>query len=165
MFDRLFLFLDYVVDLHFNLTDFRRNFHARQPLTRSGLIDNVDCLVGQKTVGNIPLREFHRFLDGLLGIGHLMMVLVSVSQSHKNLHRFLGSGRIDHNGLEPPGQSPVFFNIFAVFIQRRCAHALNFPAGKRWFEYIGSVQAAFGAAGAHYCVQFVDKNDDIVVFL
>ena len=65
-----------------------------------------------------------------------------------------------HNRLETALQSGVFFNIFAVFIQRRCADTMQLTARQHRFEQIARVHAAFGLARADDGMKLIDEQNN-----
>ena len=70
-----------------------------------------------------------------------MMRLVSVFQPAKNRQRVLDARLGDRNRLEPSFERRVFFDIFAVLVERRRADALHFAARKRRFQEVCGVGA------------------------
>jgi hypothetical protein len=67
--------------------------------------------------------------------------------------------------LEAPLQRRVLFNVFAVFIERRRANAVQFSARQHRLQQIASVHRSFGFARADHGVQLVDEEDDLAVGL
>ena len=63
--------------------------------------------------------------------------------------------------LEPSGQCGVFFDMFAVFIQRGRADAMQFAACQSGFEQVGGIHCPFALARAHQRVHFIDEQDDV----
>src|ERR1017187_7159016 len=89
------------------------------------------------------------------------MDLVAFFQSAQN-----GDGVFDvrfayENNLESPFQGGVFFDVFAIFVQRGGADSAQFAAGQRRLQHVGSVNRAFGSARAYQRVQFVNEQDDL----
>ena len=70
--------------------------------------------------------------------------------------------RIDGDRLESPGQGRVFFDVLAIFIERRGADALNLAAREGGLEHVAGVDGALGAAGADQRVQFVDEENHVL---
>ena len=70
---------------------------------------------------------------------------------------------MDNDFLKSSLQGGIFFNMLAVFVERRCADALDFTAGQRRFEDVGSVDRAFGCAGSDNRMQLVDEEQNISV--
>ena len=55
----------------------------------------------------------------------------------------------------------VFFDVLAVFIQRRGTDTVQFPASECWFEQVRCVTTAFGRAGSNDGVKFVNEEYDL----
>ena len=50
----------------------------------SGFVHQIDCLVGKKTIGNIPLGQFHGSNDSIVFDTYFMMVFISLFQTTQN---------------------------------------------------------------------------------
>ena len=77
---------------------------------------------------------------------------------------FLG-GRLYHHFLKTTFQSPVFFDMLAVFIEGSSTDTLYFAASQCRFEHVGGIQRTGSASGSHDGMYFVNKQDDIGGFL
>ena len=143
------------------LLDVGRGGEAVQPHARGGLVHQVDGLVRQKAVADIPVGQADGGLKRLVGDFYLVMRLVAVAQALENGQRLFGRGLAYLDRLEAALQRGVLFNVLAVFVQRGCADALKLAAGEGGFEDVGGVQAAFGLARAHQRVEFINKEDDV----
>ena len=132
-----------------------------QPDARGGLIHEVDGLVRQKAIADIPVGQADGGLKRLVGDLHLVMRLVAVAQALENGQGLLGGGLAHLDGLEAALERGVLFNVLAVFVQGSRADALQLAAGESGLEDVGGVQAAFGLAGAHQRVEFINKEDDV----
>ena len=79
----------------------------------AGLVDEVNGFVGQKAVGDIFCRCSDRFLYGLSGISHVMVVLIPLLQSLQDLDGLVDRRFFDVYLLEAPqdtlgrGQPPL----------------------------------------------------------
>ena len=147
-------------NLAFKPVDFRRHriqFHAQ---ARRRLVHKVHRLVRQKTVGDVAMRQGGgRHERGVLN-AHAVVHFVAFLQTPQNRDGRLHARLRDVNGLEPPFQRRVFFDVLAIFIERRRADATEFAARQLRFEHVRRVGRAFGRAGADQSVQFVDKQND-----
>ena len=76
---RLLLFAE-SLEPSFHLLDRFRGLHRLEPRPGRRLVDQVDGFVGQKPVGDIACREFHRGLERLVGDSDLMVRLIAVTQ-------------------------------------------------------------------------------------
>ena len=92
------------------------------------LIDEVNRLVGQESVGNIAVREGRRGDEGRIADAHAVMHLVAILQSAQDgdgvLHRRLA----DHDGLEATLKCRVLLDVLAVLVQCRSTDAAQFAA-------------------------------------
>ncbi|MNW59438.1 hypothetical protein D3C74_373540 [compost metagenome] len=89
------------------------------------------------------------------------MGFITVTQSVKDLHRFLRRRLIHRNRLETALQSCVFFNIFAVFVQSSGTNALQLTTGKSRLQDVGGVDRAFRTACTDQGVQLINEQHDI----
>ena len=92
------------------------------------LIDEVNRLVGQESIGNIAVRERRRGDEGRVADAHAVMHLVAILQSAQDgdgvLHRRLA----DHDGLEAALKCRVLLDVLAVLVQCRSTDAAQFAA-------------------------------------
>ena len=65
-----------------------------------------------------------------------------------------------HHRLETPFQRRVFFDVLAIFIQRRRADAAQFAARQLRLHHVRRVRRAFRRARADERVQFVNEQND-----
>ncbi len=90
-----------------------------------------------------------------------MMHFVLFFQPTQNGNRIFHARFTDQYFLETPLQSRIFFDILAVFIQRRRADAMQLTACQRRFEHIACVHCAFGLARADHSMNFIDKQNNL----
>ena len=127
----------------------------------AGLIQQVDGLVRQIAVGDVPLAHGHRQPAHLRGDGHLVVRLIVGRDPLHNLHTVLNGGLLHHYGLEAPLQGGVLFDVLAVLVEGGGADHLKFSPAQGGLEDIGCVHGALGVAGAHDIVHLVDDQNDI----
>ena len=130
-----------------------------------GLIDQVDSLVGQETVGDVAVRKLGRSHDSRVGDLYAMVHFVLLLQASQDGNRCLHRRLAHEDFLEASLKRSVFLDVFAVFVQRRCAHAMQLSACERRLEHIACVHRAFGLAGTDHGVQFVDEHDGLALVL
>ena len=128
---------------------------------RARLVDEVDGLVGEETVGDVALGERHGHAAHLVGDLHAVEVLVILADALEDLHAVAERGLGDGHGLEAALKRGVLFNVLAVFVERRRADDLNLAAGERGLENVCGVHAALGVARADEIVHLVDDEDDV----
>ena len=69
----------------------------------------------------------------------------------------------DEYGLEPPLERGVFLDIFAIFVERSRADAVQLTAREGGLQEIARVHRAFGFSRADQLVHFVDEEDDMAL--
>ena len=124
----------------------------------TGLVDKVDCLIGQKTVCNIPVRKGSGGNECAVVYTDAVIDFVALLEASEYRYCVLDGGFVDHNGLETALKSGVLFNIFAVFVERSCADAVQLAPCKHGLQKVTCVHAALGLACADYCVQLIDEE-------
>ena len=129
---------------------------------RSGLVHDIDGLVGEVAVGDVASGEVHAGLQRLLGVVHLVVALVVGGDVAQDLERLLGRRGFDHHLLETAFQRRVAFDVLAVLVERRRADGLQFAACQGRFEDVGRVEAALRGARADDGVDLVDEDDRIL---
>ena len=132
-----------------------------QPDPAGCLVDEVDGLVRQVAVGDVADGQIDGGLHRVIRDGHLVMLLVPVTDAEQDLHGLLERGLLDHDRLESPLQGSVTLDVLAVLVEGRGADALEFPAGQRRLEDVRGVDGAFRGAGADERVQLVDEQDRV----
>src|ERR1035438_8372932 len=110
---------------------------------RPRLVDQIDRLVWKETIGNIAVRMRHREVDGIVGVGDGVKLLVALFDPKKNLDRIGLVGRWNFYGLKAAFERPIFFDRLAIFGRRGCADALNLAARQSRLQNIGSIERAF----------------------
>ena len=137
-----------------------------QPDPGAGLVDEVDGLVRQEPVGDVPVGQLDRRDQRLVGVADLVMRLVPVAQPAQDGDRVV-RGRLGHQDrLEPPGQRGVLLDVLAVLIQRGRADDVQLAAGQRGLEHVARVHPALAAGPrADQGVQLVDEDDQLVTVL
>ena len=130
---------------------------GRQPYACRALVQEVDRLVRQEPVGQIPARELHRSVDGPVGDADAVVALKPRPQPQQNLPRLLAAGLFHLHRTETPLQRRVLFDILSVLCQRRRADHLQLSPAERRLEQICRVDGALCAAGAYNGVHFIDK--------
>ena len=130
----------------------------RQPAGR--LVDQVDRLVGQEPVGDVPRRELGRGDEGRVLDLDLVVDLVALLQAAEDRDRVLDRRLADEDRLEPPLQRGVLLDVLAILVERRGADAAELAASEGRLEQVGGVHRALGLARADDQVKLVDEEDD-----
>ena len=161
VFDRLLLVAAGLLDLVLELPVDGRGGHVLDPHARGGLVDEVDRLVGQLAVGDVPVGELAGGRKRLVGDLDAVVLLVAVAQPLEDLDRLLDRGLVDPDLLEAALQGAVALEVLAVLVERGGADRLQLPAGQGRLEDRGGVDRALGGAGADEVVDLVDEQDDV----
>ncbi len=161
--DRLVLVPDQLLDLALHRAHVRALRPGTEPDPRARLVDQVDRLVRQPPVGEVPVRQLHGGDQRLVGVADLVVGLVPVPQPAQDLDRVLGRRLRHQDRLEAAGQRRVLLDP-AELLQRGRAHDVQLAPGQRGLEDVPGVQRAALAAGAraHDGVQLVDEHDQPV---
>ncbi len=160
--DRRFFLDANVLDFLFDFLHVRRARHRVDARARASFIHDINRFVRKETPRDIALGKFHRGFERFVSQLCLVVRFVFRPQSFENQNCFFNRGRVDFHRLETALQGCVLFNIFAVFVQRRGADALQFAAAQGRLDDVRGVHRAFGRTGSDNRVQFVDKQDDIL---
>ena len=110
----------------------------RQPA--GGFVDQVDGLVGQEAIGDVAVRQLGRGDEGrIFDLARLVMRFVARLQAAEDGDRVVDRRLADEDRLEAAFQGGVFFDVLAIFVERRRADAAEFAAGERRLEQVGGV--------------------------
>ena len=159
--DRVFLVLADLLDLLLELAVARRRAHRLDAHARAGLVDQVDRLVGEVAVLDVPVGEHGRGLQRLVGDLAAVVRLVAVAETAEDLHRLVDRRLLDAHLLEAPLERRVALEVLAVLVERRRADRLELAARQRRLEDRGGVDRALGGARADEVVELVDEQDDV----
>ncbi len=126
-----------------------------------GLVNQVDGFVGQKTVGDVAMRQRGRRHNGRVLDADAVMNFVFLAQTAQDGDGVLHVGLADINNLEAALQRGIFLDVLAIFVQRGRANGAQLAARQGGLQHVGSVNRAFRRARAHQRVQLVDEQDDL----
>ena len=125
------------------------------------LINEVDGLVGQIPVGDVPLAHHHRLAADIRADGDMVEGLIIGGDALENLHRVVDGGLLHDDGLEAALQGGILLNVLAVLGEGGGADHLDLPPAQGGLEDIGGVHGALRVPRAHNGVDLVDDKDDI----
>ena len=128
-----------------------------------GLVDQVDGLVGQETVGDVAVGEGGGGDDGGVLDADLVVRLVALAQAAQDVDGVFDVGLANVDDLEAALERGVLLDILAVLVERGCADAAQTSASEGGLEHVACVHGAFGRARSDQGVQFVDEEDDLAV--
>ena len=131
------------------------------PDPAGGLVHQVDRLVGEEAVGDVAVAERRRRDDRGIGDAHAVVKLVFLLEAAQDRDRVRDRRLADEHRLEAPFERGVLLDIFAIFVERSRADAVQLAARQRRLQKIAGVHRAFGFAGADQRVHFVDEQDDL----
>ena len=126
----------------------------------AGLIDEVNGLIRQETVGDIAVGERGRRDQRVVVDAHAVEDLIALFQAAEDGDGVLHRRLIDLNGLEAALKRGVLFDILAVLVKRGRTDAVQLAAGKHRLEEVARVHAALGLARADDGVQLIDEQQD-----
>ncbi len=126
------------------------------------LIHQVDCLVGQVALLEVPVGEGDRCLQRRIRDLQAVVLLIALAETAKDQQRIVGGRFVHVDGREPALQRGILLDVLAVLVQRGRADDVQFSARKGGFEHIGGIHRALGRPGADDGVQLVDEQDDAV---
>ena len=135
----------------------RLNFGAE---FRGGFIDKIDCLVGKKTIGDVPVGEGGCCYQGGILNPNPMVNLIPLPKAAEDRDGILDGRFFHHDGLESTFEGCILFDIFSVFVQSCGPDAVEFTPGEHGFKHVSGVHRAFGFASSHDGVDLVDEEDD-----
>ena len=145
-----------------HLVDFGRHAFQLHGQPAGRLVHQVDGLVGQEAVGDVAVRQIGRGHQGrVLDLDPLVMGFVARLQAAEDGDRVFDRRLADEDRLEAAFQGGVFFDVFAIFVERGGADAAQLAAGQGRLEQIGGVVAPFGRSGADDGVQLVDEQNHV----
>src|ERR1700722_4707494 len=132
------------------------DFHAK---AGGGFVNQVDCFVRKKTIGDVTLGKHGRGEDGRIFDAHTVMDFVALFQAAQDGDGVLNRRFADIYRLEAAFQRGIFLNVLAIFVQRGRADRAQLASRQRGLEHVGSVHGTFRGSGADQGVQLVDKKN------
>ena len=126
----------------------------------SGLVHEVNGLVGQETLGDISGRELDGGDDGIVLDTYTMVVLVAFLQSTQDADARECVRFIDHDGLESSLECLVLLEVFLILVERSGTDASQFASCQCGFQNVGGIHGALALSGTYQRMYFVDEQDD-----
>ncbi len=160
------LFLEgHLFDLHLHdaaaqIVELRRHRVDLRADHRAGLIDEVDGLVRQETVGDIAVGERRRGDKRVVVDANAVIDLIALLQAAQDGNGVLDRRLVDLHGLEAALEGGVLFDILAVLVERGRADAVQLAASQHRLEEVAGIHAALGLARADDGVQLIDEQQD-----
>ena len=141
------------------------NFLTAQIHIGASLVQKVNGLVRQESVGNIALRQHNTLPCDFRGNSNPMELCILGGNSlHDLASLFNGRLRNGHR-LETALQCSILFDMLAVFVKGCCANHLNFATGQSGFQDVGGIHRTLCITGANQIMNFVNHQNDVTAFL
>ena len=96
----LFLLTHDIGEFILDLSVVGRGFHAPNAKPRSGLVNQVDCLIGQEAIRDVTIGHVGGGHESLIGDGDPVMLLVALTQALEDFDCVSNGGLINNNLLE-----------------------------------------------------------------
>ena len=125
---------------------------------RRRFIDEVDRLVGQEAVADVPVRETGRRHQRRVRDSDAVMNLVALLEPPEDGDRLLEGRLTDEHRLETPLERRVFLDVLSVFVQRRCADHSELATGQRRLQHVAGVHRPLGRTGTHHGVKLIQEQ-------
>ena len=152
-----------LLDAPLHLVDLERHGVDLDAQLAGRLVHEVDCLVGQEAVGDVPVGEHRRRHQGGVLDADAVVHLVALLEPPQDGDRVLDGGLGYQHRLEAPFESSILFHVFAVLVERSGSHDPQLTPGQHGFEHVRGIDSALGAARAHDGVQLVDEGNDLTL--
>ena len=162
---RLRLLTAHLVDLGVEVADVGRGRLPADPHARTRLVDEVDRLVGKETVGDVAVGEVGGSNDGVVGVPHRVVGLVTVLEALEDADGVGDARLVDLHRLEAALEGRVLLEVLAVLLEGGGADRLQLAPGKHRLEDRGGVDGSLGSAGPHERVDLVDEHEDVAAAL
>ena len=130
-----------------------------------GLIDQVDGLVGQETVGDVAIGEVGGGHERAIGDMHAVEDLVLLLEATQDRNGVLDGRLADHHGLETTCERRVLLDVLAVLVKRGRADRVQVATGECRLQDVAGVHGALGGTRAHDGVELIDEQDDLTLGL
>ena len=131
---------------------------------RGGLVDQVNSLVGQETVGDVPLRKFHGGDEGVVHDSHMVVIFIAFLQSTQDRDGRIFVGFGDEHGLETTLESLILLEVLLVLVEGGGTDGAQFATRQRRFQNVGGVHGTLARrAGPHQRVNLINEEDDFAV--
>ena len=130
----------------------------------TGLVNEVDGLIGQEAILDVAVGKVRGGLDSTLRIAHMVVLLVARLERGQDLDRVLDARLLDIDGLEATLEGRVLGEVLAELLGRGGTDDLESTACENGLEHGARVDGALGRAGTDDGVHLVDKQDNVVGF-
>ena len=130
----------------------------------TGLVNEVDGLIGQEAILDVAVGKVRGGLDSTLRVAHVVVLLVARLERGQDLDRVLDARLLDIDSLEATLKSRVLGEVLAEFLGRGGADNLEGTTREHGLEHGARIDGALGRTGTDDGVHLVDKQDNVVGF-
>ena len=110
----------------------------------TGLVDEVDGLVGKEAVGDVAAGVRDGEADGLVGVADGVELLVLLADAHDDLDGIFFVGWRDLDGLEAALEGAILLDGLAVLGRGGGSDALDLATAEGGLEDVGGVEGTLG---------------------
>src|SRR3990167_3122432 len=125
---------------------------------RGFLVDQVYCLVRQKTVGYIPRGELYCRDKRIVGNVYAVEKLVFFFKPAQNGCGVVKSRLQNMHRLEAPLECGVALDVLLVLAQSRRTYDMQVASRQCRLQHIARVHRALGGAGPYHRMYFIDEQ-------
>ena len=147
-----------IIDLHRHAPNLNRQ-------RRSSLIHQINRLIRQEPIRNIPMAQLRRRHNRRVLDPHLVVRLIPLPQPAQNRNRVLDIRLAHIHNLEPPLQRRILLDVLPILIQRGRANRAQLSPRQCRLQHIASVNRAFRSSRTHQRMQFVDEQNNLPIRL
>ncbi len=130
---------------------------------RARFVDQIDGLVRQEAVGDIPVRLVHRGFDRFARVFDVMEILVPILHAEQDVDGLPLARRIDLDRLEAALERSILLDVLPILGRSRRADAPDLAPRERRLENVCRIERALGRARADERMELVDEHDDVRV--
>ena len=124
------------------------------------LIDQVNGLVGQVSVGNMASAARNCKFQRIIVIGYSMKLLIALLEHLHNLQRLVDARLLDGHLLETAHQAAVAHDVAVIFLIGGRPDEAHSPTLQIGFQQVAGIHRAFARLpGPHDVVYLVDVED------
>ncbi len=150
-------------DAAFDLVELGRHRVDFHPKLRSGLVNQVDRLVGEEPIGDVAVRQDGRRHQRRILELHAVMSFVALAKPAQDADRVLDGRLAYEHRLEAALEGGVLLDVLPVFVEGRRAHGVQLAAREHRLQHVGCIHRPFGGTRAHHRVELVDEQDDLAL--
>ena len=136
----------------------RVDFHAE---LGGRLVYEIDGLVRQKSIGDVPVRQHGRGHERRILELHAVVDLVPLPEAAQDADGVLDGRLADGDRLEPSLERGVLFDVLAILVECRRTDRVELATRQHGLQHVRRIDRTFGGAGSDHRVQLVDEENDL----